>query len=411
MTTNFYSLYKRRSIVLSENAQYFFILLIILISANSLKIITDEFIIGVFIFTLFLFLLKKRNIDTIIIYLFCAWGIINLVSFIFNRTSFDIWTFTGFIVKMIYPYFILKLVGETFFEKFEKVVFALTVISLPLYAIQILLPGVINSFTPIFKNITSEEILHSGGWYSIIFRFNASSELRNSGFMWEPGAFAFMILLALLFRIMKNGLVIDKRNIIYIIALITTLSTMAYLGIAILLLAYSIKSKNVIAILITIPVVFTYFSFVSNLSFMLPKMQDYLSTLDQSYTPGGKEYLKVNRVAFLLFILQESVLFPLGYGIVPSKYMYSEFFGKALEGVGTIANLLLYWGWLGLIFFIRSFYKYFKCLQIERDGVLLLFAAIILILAFFSNPFEKDPIFYSIVFYPFIFKNINTEYV
>jgi hypothetical protein len=411
MTTNLYSLYSRRSTFLSENVQYLFIAVILLISANSLKILTDEFILGVFAFTFFLFLLKRRNFDNIVIIMLCAWCIINFVSYIFNRTSFDIWTFTGFVVKMVYPYFILKLVGETFFEKFEKIIFFLACLSLPLFVIQIVYPGFIDAFTSVFKPITTTDMPYERGWYGIVFRVEGSAAFRNSGFMWEPGAYAFMLIIALLYRIVKFGMQLDIRNIVYIIALLTTFSTMAYLGVAILFISYAVSSKKIGIILFMVPLAILYMGFVSDLDFMLPKINNYFNTADKSYTPMGQTYLKVNRVAYILFVFQQSILWPFGFGIIPSKYMYAEYHDTILEGVGTIANLLLFWGWIGLAFFITAIYKFLKSFQIYTDRTLLIFALIIVIIAFFSNPLEKSPILYSIVFYPFIFNNIDREYV
>jgi len=397
-------LYRKKANILGDKAQYFFVSLIILITANCLSILTDEFLLGVFLFTFSLFILKNKEFDIIVLYVLSAWIAINIISYGINKTSFSAWAFTGFIVKIFYPYFILKLVGVKFFEKLEKIVFILTCISLPFFAIQILFPGIINIFNPAFRNITSEEMLSGRGWYGIIFRIDGSAPFRNAGFMWEPGAFAFMLLLVLLYRILRSGSKLDFINIIYIIALLTTFSTMAYLGIAVLLFAYAANSKKIGVVFLTIPLAFLYMGFVSDLDFMFPKIQNYFFTINRSYVPAGQTYLKVNRVAYILFSFRQSLSWPFGYGIVPSKYMYSEYNRTMLEGVGTIAKILIYWGWIGLVFFITAIYKLFKILQIKTNRAFLLLAVLILIIAFFSNPLEKSPVLYSIVFYPFIYK-------
>lgn len=390
---------------LTTKAQYFFIYLIILITANCLAIITDWFLMGLFLLTFMIFALEKKKFDKIIIYILSAWLCINFISYIINQTTFSTWTFTGFIIKMLYPYFIVKIIGDTFFEKLEKIIFILTCISLPLFTIQILFPEFCHMFNSLFKNITSDEMITKNGWYGIIFRIDGSATDRNAGFMWEAGAFAFMLLLALIYRILRFGLIIDLKIAIYTIALITTFSTMAYIGLAILLIAYITSSKKVGILFFTIPLVFLYINFVKDMDFMLPKINNYILTLGQSYTPEGQYYLKVNRIAYIMFALEQSLHWPLGYGVVPSKYMYTDYNNTALEGVGTIAQLLIYWGWIGVAFFISAIYKYLKNLQLRTDHKLLISGVVILIIAFFSNPFEKSPMLYSIIFYPFLFKN------
>jgi uncharacterized membrane protein YccF (DUF307 family) len=306
---------------------------------------------------------------------------------------------------MLYPYFIVKNIGGTFFEKLERVIYILTFISLPLFALQMLFPDFINIFNPVLRHITSDEMITDRGWYGIIFRINGSAPDRNSGFMWEPGAFAFMLLLALIYRILRFGLKISSKNLVYIIALFTTFSTMAYIGITILLFTYTFNSNRIGIAFLTVPLAVIYICLVKDLDFMLPKINNYIITLGHSFIPSGQSYLKVNRLAFVSFTIRQSVLWPFGYGIVPSKYMYSEYNKTMLDGVGTIAKLLLYWGWFGLTFFIAAIYKYLKSLQLKTDRKLLIISVVILIVALFSNPFEKSPILYSIVFYPFIFKN------
>src|SRR6201999_2065969 len=65
----------------------------------------------------------------------------------------------------------------------------------------------------------------------IIFSFTKGlHEYRNSGFVWEPGAYGCFLTLTLLLQFFRNKFQFDKVAIIFVVAIIPTFSTTNYLA-------------------------------------------------------------------------------------------------------------------------------------------------------------------------------------
>ena len=384
----------------------FLILLIIFITANASSLLTDSFILVISIFLGFIFFLKRYKIDKIIIIVIIYFLFINLISFYYNKTTFNKITFLGFILKIIYSYFLLKIIGENIFYKLEKIIFLLTLISIPIFIIQFFFPSLFYSLSNILNFITRDEQKKIGGWYVIFYMFSAWFPHRNSGFMWEPGAFAFMILLGMSIYFSYYGkIIINKRIIVYIIALILTFSTMGYLALFLLLTYYFVQRKKFIFIIFALPFLVPLLKQFFLLDFIAPKLNLYFHTLGNYYNVRGAEYIKGSRFTYFLFAIQQTLIWPLGYGIVPSKNMFHSFYSM-VNGVGTISKILIYWGWIGIIFFVFSIIKFYKVLFNKFDNNIII-VSIILLIAFFSNPLEKSPILFIILFYPYIYRNLK----
>lgn len=399
LTINKSSVYHIRDTIL--------ILIIVLIVANASILSTDNFLLGIFILSSVTFLLRRYFLDPIVFYVVATWIAINYASYLFNETSFDWYTFMGFTVKIIYPYILLKLIGPQFPFRLEKIIYSLTIISLPIYILEIAFPDLFASLATYLNFITQEEQKQAGGWYIFIFMHSAWSESRNCGFMWEPGAFAFMILLGMSIRFMQYGMIkFDKRITMYIIALLTSFSTMGYFGLFIILTAYIIQQRKLIYLTLLLPLFAPVIMEILQLDFLLPKISTYFNQLDVIYNPENQSYLKVNRFSYTLLAIQQSLAWPFGFGIVPSKYILKEHSTEVL-GVSTLANILIYWGWLGILFFFYGISKFYAIIQTTKNNALLYACIISLAFAFFSNPLEKSPILFLILFYPFVFKKFN----
>lgn len=80
--------------------------------------------------------------------------------------------------------------------------------------------------------------------------------LRNNGFLYEPGMFACVLIPALAFNTIINNEFYNNKNTVFIIAIITTFSTAAYLALAAYLIIYYVVCngltflKTVIAVFV-----------------------------------------------------------------------------------------------------------------------------------------------------------------
>lgn len=391
---------------LNTIAQYLLIMVVIFITANSLIFITDEFVFIYFVFLTGLFVYKKKKINPVLPYIIIFWILINFFSFIHNKTAFNNYMFIGSIIKLIYPFLLLKIIGPSFFEKLERIIYFLTLISLPIFLLQLIFPNFFISASTYLNIFTKQEFQNLGAWNIGFFNFLPLAQNRNCGFMWEPGAFAFMISIAFVINANTQGFILNNRFVVYLLALISTLSTMGYISLIIIIIMYIIHSKKWITSLLIIPLAILYFQYVIEFDFMAPKINQYISGIDKEYYSDEADYSRVNRFGYFVYAVEQASHWPFGYGIFNSAKSST---GDSLDlnGVGTFSKILIFWGWLGFIFFIFTISKFCRSIQIKKNNLLVLGSTLVIIIAFFSNPFEKSPILFSMIYYPFIFRKIS----
>ena len=139
---------------------------------------------------------------------------------------------------------------------FVNIIFAISVISIPLYFISITVPSIFAfSYTP----GTSGRAFYNLFFYGYMIGSN-----RNSGLFWEPGAYATFLNLGLFLMLNDNSLEIERKYtklIVFLIALLTTFSTAGFGTFALILIIYlannevSKRQKVLITICIVILVV------------------------------------------------------------------------------------------------------------------------------------------------------------
>ncbi len=378
-----------------------FFSVVIIIAMGCFLAFNDLFIFGVLLFSIFLFIIYKKRLNTLPLVIILLWGVINLFSYNINQTSFSLYTFLGYIVKLLIPYFTIKVIGVTIFQKFSKVVYVLSIISFPFYLFQLFAPEILELLNPILEPVTAEAY-KGEGWYGFIFTYSRL-HLRNSGFMWEPGAFAMAINLAILEIWSRNNFKISKQIIVLIIALLTTLSTMAYISLAIFSIIFLLSIRKPIWLLLVLPIIIFSSVKVWQLEFMDQKLRHYIDNIDQQYYSESIDALKVNRFGMFKISLEEVIDQPIGYGVVPSRSMI-DIYDEKIEGVGGLSNILLMWGFFGLIFVFFSFYKFLKMKWQNKNLLIVFLGSLVLTATFFSNPGAKNPLLILLIYYPYIFK-------
>jgi len=401
---------KRTLTLLSEYVAIFFILVVSAKSANFLS--PTMFRWGLLFLSAVLFFRKFRRIDPVLIVIVISWVLINILSFIYNRTTFEFNLMRNIIITITTSYFLLKVSGPKTMERLEQIIFYLTIISLVLYPLLVFAPNLLLSFGKNINMFTKAEPLSYGGWYFFIYNFDGLNPVpRNSGFMWEPGAFAFMLILAIIYRFSMNGTRIDRRGLLYFIALATTISTMGYLVGFLLLIIFFIKRKAFIAIPALIILAAFILPRLLELDFIMPKFEQYfyqegLDVVGRSSDISGG-FLRVNRFGMMVIAFEQTLKWPLGYGMIPSRDML-DYYGEVLLGVGTIQYTLLRWGWIGLIFLFLSLYRFTSMFFIREQSFIKIIYVLAIVSALFTNPLENEPIFYSLIFYPYVF---NRQFV
>jgi len=282
----------------------------------------------------------------------------------------------------------------------------MVLISLPLYTLNVLFPEIFNSMTPIFKPFTSEVFyrkeIQANYWYSFFYTNSGRGEIRNSGFMFEPGAFAMIIIIAIISNWVTSGVIFNKKIYLYVLALITTLSTMGYISLFILIISFFIYKKKTYILLVFIAFIMFFNFSINSIDFLGSKLNSYLEEYDSNtiYEQGYSDRLEANRVLYFSICIKKSLDYPFGYGVLDTEESTSK--SSKIVGVNGLGEILVEWGWLGVVFLIISIYNFCKS-NYFNIYITFLFSIIILI-TFFSNPIERNLILFIIILTPFIIK-------
>ncbi|WP_324721863.1 hypothetical protein [Salinimicrobium sp. HB62] len=388
-----------------------FILVIIVIMMSGASLLNDHDELLIIIFTLMgsAMLARKQRINPFIIGVIVLWLFINIISFLYNETGLSLNTFLGYLLRLLIPFFGLKLIGITFWEKLENLIYKMALLTIPIFILDLIFPEIFNALKPIFEPLTSNTFYRkesqSSYWYSFFYTHSGREGIRNSGFMWEPGAFAMVLVLMIIYNWCTKGFRFSKRVWIYSILIITTFSTAGYLALAFLLVAYVQKAKKLHVSVISMVLLIVFVLVGRSMDFLGPKIERFLSETENNilYEQGYSNRYEANRVAYFLINLTKSIELPTGYGVVEDKESF--FSVQKIVGVNGLGDILLMWGWLGLLFVLFSIFKFCSAISTVNLSYFTIFLlSIAILITFFSNPIETNPILFLVVFTPHIFK-------
>lgn len=251
-----------------------YILVFLLISLSGNKVFGMKMLLFAFFLSLFLFLYRKKPLDLLFLYFMLALTLILLLQ----ALKFDylpLVTIFGLYVTILSAYFIVKGVGQTFVEKYVNIVLIISFISIGFFLILNIVPGLAEYLTSFAlhegpKSIDGNNRYYLGIITIIISKYQSFDFLRNHGPFWESGAFGGYVLVALIFNIMRTGQMINRKNIIFIVTIFSTVSTTALVALMALSFFYLLSSSRLKLLkVVMLPAVsilgiflFTYFDFL-----------------------------------------------------------------------------------------------------------------------------------------------------
>lgn len=222
------------------------------------------------------------------------------------------------------------------------------------------------------------------------------TEYRNCGFMWEPGAFAAMLLPAifLAFAISKHKW--NFKITVMVIALLTTLSTTGYIGLAVILIWHflALKKRKILFILGPFAIILFTYLFIT-LDFLGAKIIDHFETIDiiidNAYSTN-REFASLGRFGSAkmdLIDLQKNLFF----GIGGSDEQMTTIKGKFINRTNGLTNYLLRFGVVGFLLFFWFFIKSSQNLSRYFSYSYPYFFIIIILVLSFSNGVLLTPLF------------------
>lgn len=381
-----------------------FLIYLVLFYISGATVLASKFFIAPLTAVLIFINIKKLNkIIPQIVFIFIIWFLLNVSAINFLDSSFVFKRiFSVFITVLLFPYLVLDYIGNNFWTSFEEKIYFLTKLSLPIYSIYFVFPKLFDWVGHYFKLITLINY-DSSYWSSMIYTHAPFGSMfyRNSGFMWEPGAFAMIILLGLSIYWLKNGAGINMHSVIYLVALITTQSTSGYLAVFVMIIGFNIKELKLKNIIIVIALLYILYFIFIRLPFLGAEIEYYINSFvndAQSYNDAVGA-IKVNRFSIVKYTFEKMLVYPYGYGVISEK---DYKLGSSVVGVNGLTGIISMWGFfLGpiIIWRVYVFFSKMNIIKLPFKGVILIFFSFLMMM--FSNPVERNILIYLIVYSSF----------
>jgi hypothetical protein len=346
---------------------YTLISFVLFLSSGASNLANDKnVLIGGWVFFTAIYFYFERVIKFTFIALTGIFVVVSALYFLLNN-AFNEVTYLGLFMKIYLAYYAKNLCKEQFVAYFTKIIYVLTCVSLVMFTLQLINFDLVFNLNKIFVTESHFRTIKSN---SILYTMVPIHEFRNCGFMWEPGAFVTVLLITFYLNLFHQGEPLSSRkNIVFLLAIMTTQSTMGILGLVIplsLLLKDFIMQNRVYqqlsviiipAVLIVCAVIFT------QVDFMYKKMVTEFEELDWELMEVEKgsysDYVvSVTRSASVILdwkTIKKYPFFGLGVDMRTTGFKKLGYSEKLETSCGSTI-LILRFGFIG--FFIYSFLLY-----------------------------------------------------
>lgn len=299
---------------------------------------------------------------------------------------------TGFFIASFFT-------PSEFGRVFGNVVLFLAVVSLPVFSLSVLAPGIIDRLP-----LLASSYMNQAGTqvHSVLFAIGVTHSLspRNCGIAWEPGAFSILLCTALYFALVFPRKRNTLRILILIITELTTLSTMG-IGVmcAILLVMFSgnksAKRSVVAAVIAIVILAASAFGLMDSIVDTLFSKLDGLFSVSQTIAVTTQD--RLDAVIYPLRAFAEAPIFGVGYD------RFIDINVNQCDGVATntFANWLALMGCLyGLpcsLLYLRAVYRGLKTLGTNWLVSIVALGASVLMLS--TEDLIRISLVYVLVFY------------
>jgi hypothetical protein len=377
-----------------------YILLLAASCSNFAKTLVSQFIFLAFSLILLIKKNKKWPIDNFGLKFFGASGLLILSQFFI--TNVFMFGSVKYMLMIISVYYIVKEYKGVFIETLMHAVYILSCISIPLFIVQLInvnfLKSILNPF-----NFSFAEQSSKGGVYVFLFNINPMGLSRNSGFMWEPGAFGGILIFAIIYYYITGKKSLNRRIYVLSAIAITTVSTTTIMGLLLFVMLIILKNSGKKPL-------FQFFSFIVfiliaiqiyALPFMGQKINSYLkdnldyTEFNENLVNGYTTGTSIGRFSGLLIELKRFPQSPIVGNGWDSNYSDLGL-SNEWSNPNALANILGRFGTVGIAFLLYGLYcfiSYSRSTIFIENGILML----ILLMPMFSNPFELNLIFWSVV--------------
>jgi hypothetical protein len=386
----------------SKILNYLLMYLLLGFSGTIFLSFKDFLLSGFFILVLIIFIEKRLTIDTSF-YIFSFYILFLVIAQTMTFGAFSIIGVVRGVITFTLPYFVIKIVGIDYTKYFVKLMYFFTIISFVFYFPSLISPSFHSYIATIADKLGTDAFLANEWGYNgrnfIIYTWRDwyGGFLRNSGNFTEAGAFASMLIVALIISTVESKKLISKENIVFIVAIITTFSTSGYIALFLFIIFWTSVKFKPFQKIIFYPIAL-YFSI--NLFSSLPFLEDKIEFQYYSQMEGRVSSIARGRFTSALIDFNDIVKYPIsGRGFIKETRFdrYDYHLNHRTNGITGFIVVYGPFGFLMYLFFmLRSFKKY--C-SIKLQLNLFAYLIIIVILSIsFAQYILFTPILFSFVF-------------
>lgn len=387
---------KRTKIV----SDYFLLYLLIGISSTPL-LVGEVFLALAFILALLIFMLSDKKIDpSILKYSSVFFFLFVIHALHFN--AFDLTVFIAFFLRIFYAYFTVKIIGKNIAKYTINIIYFFALISLGFWIVLTLDPTfenyLVSNVTPFFYKLT----YYKDYQHLVVLTINFATQTifpRNPGPFWEAGGFGVYLNLALLLNLIATKEILNIKNIVLIIAILTTQSTGSYITFGALMVSYFLFAKQYSYIIFLLPLfIFIGWNYFKELRFLDEKIES-----QWEYAQGNTSNKARNRFVSAKEDLITLYQYPLaGKGrFTLSEKLTAEQFHKSSDYRNNGTTIFLAeFGLIGFIFFFSTMYRSLKkfCIVNSFNSKFALAALLVIIISGFSQTVFAKPFFIAFSF-------------
>jgi len=299
------------------------------------------------------------------------------------------------IIVLIISYCIASTISiKRFLTVFDHLFFYLVIVNLLLYGLYSISPTLF-SFFPVNSNIV-------GGSYRIafltVFPEGDYVHLRNMSFFREPGVYMMYLNLAIIINLFSYEKPNWRNVAVYIIAMITTLSTAGYVVLLLILLVYyGVKRSRIgIFVILLLSMIFAVsYSYVVESDLFLNTIGKFSISSDK-YVSAEARFASTTAPLNIMF---NHPVFGTGLEMFTTEFerfalrVYRVSYTRDGGATNTLLNLGAIYGVLMLCIMLRFLFKFAGMIQLRKNVILSLFLFLAMLLML-----SNEEVYYTVFF-------------
>ncbi len=385
-----------------------YILTFLLIALSGITFfLGDTYLLLSFLFTFCLFILQKKKIDEFIVF-YCLVFALVIAGQVIKYQVFPFKTVFGLFLRISFAYFTLRLVGKHFINYYINILYTFSIISFFFYIPIITFSGfenyLVSQIAPYFEFYFYDTSIYKPAPQFIVYTVNTGIGSmffdfpRNSGPFWEPGGFACFLIIALIFIILQNKTLKNKKGIVIILALLSTFSTGGYIAFAALTGLFYISTKRLRVQVFVIPLlIILSITVYQRFNFLEKKISFQLAVLKS----GSYQYKSRSRFISALVDFNDIKNNPVvGRGLSPKTRFDKNTNTRLRHRNNGLTKLAVEFGLIIFILYFSSMFKSFKvlCKEFGINKQFAFYIIIIISMVYFSQSIPMKPLFLSLTF-------------